>query len=79
MNLFLKWKLLFNRKKLKKVVPINICEKCLNFMRIEKRDKDYALVCDYCENNHEEDERCWCLNSVWILFLNIIMFKMYKY
>lgn len=27
----------------------NLCEKCLNFMKVEKIEEDLILKCPYCE------------------------------
>lgn len=34
----------------------NLCEKCLEFMKVEKIGKEYFLICPVCEKNKEKDE-----------------------
>lgn len=46
--------ILINNLEIKVIITKNLCEKCLNLMRIEKTEKDYVLVCDFCENKNEE-------------------------
>ena len=35
----------------------NRCEKCLEYMRVDKKGSDYVLVCPNCER--EKDEENW--------------------
>lgn len=34
----------------------NHCEKCLEFMKVEKKGDDYVMVCPNCQNPPEKDE-----------------------
>ncbi|VVB78686.1 Uncharacterised protein [uncultured archaeon] len=38
------------------VVLRNKCEKCLEFMKVEKVGEDYFLTCPNCEKMKEKDE-----------------------
>jgi len=37
-------------------VPNNLCHACHNFMKIEKIDDEYVLICPYCEKRKKKDE-----------------------
>jgi len=36
------------------MIPEHLCEKCMCFMKVEKEEEMYKLVCD-CQNETKED------------------------
>jgi DNA-directed RNA polymerase subunit M/transcription elongation factor TFIIS len=36
------------------MIPQHTCEKCLSFMKVEKEDEEYILICKTCEVKEDE-------------------------
>ena len=42
------------------MIPRHVCERCLEYMKVNKTSEGYALICPCCEAAKDSDDENYC-------------------